>query len=190
MYWNCDIISENSNKELEFIFNNIKWTGSWEIYHENLSSVLLELGQTIIYLRLIHENESIDIGLKKQVSFRLKKKICRMSSDEEYWITKLVAKPNELLHMIFEEFTGKKGYEIVITKSNKDNLKENTYEISLWRRTREFNYEGSYLLNQANFDLNELKEEMEAFPKYIDIFPFSLPLGVFFQAEIDNKNKW
>ena len=170
------------------MFNNIKWTGSWEIYHEDLSRILLEWGQTIIYLKLIHENESIDIGLKKQVSFRMKKKLCGMCSAEEYWITRLIANPNQQLYMIFEEFTGKSGYEIRITKSSKDDLKENTYKISVWRRTREFDYEGSYLLKQSHLNLNELKEEMKAFPECIDIFPFSLPLGEPFKEQTDNKN--
>jgi len=162
------------------MFNNIKWNDEYGIYYEVERKNAIEVSGIKWYVELKHNEESCKLALRKQLKVRLGWPVLRATEIQEFYIKQLVVRPNEKMYLIVETFSGKEGYETEIIKYKDDDEDSPKYKI------RTYVYavnRGSYVVRLECLNQMEIKENIKIIPDYLEVFPFLLPFGKFFDIE-------
>lgn len=150
------------------MFNNIKWKYSWEIKKGDVN----HNGERWLNLTWCRKQSSMLLPTIKQVTINLHG-FCEMPKGN-YIIEKADVVPGfDMYLMLSNEIDFKQQIQIKIKRMIKN--PDTVYAIKIYT----FDEENIKIQNSMEYTFCEtiFKEKMKAFPAYLEVFPFSLPLG-------------
>lgn len=170
------------------MFNNIKWEMPWSIYFRQKfgENGKLKCGDWCVRLVDIYGDKVRDFILET---------IPRRTFDDfyglngEYWIRSLMVMPNEELFIYVESIFEERWFQIDLEKCA-GSCQE--YIIKVQETCEDGSVKGKDGICEVELlNLGEFKKKMKVFEDYMEVFPFSLPLGECFNvnSEKNQQNK-